>query len=107
MEPDVSIAVVGLGLVGSGALRHASLAGSVVGIGPAEPDDWSDHEGAFSSHYDSGRITRRLDAKREWAVLAERSIDVYGLIEEQSGITFHSPVGMAYIRQDEIGRAHV
>lgn len=103
MRPDVSLVVVGLGLIGSGALRHASAVGSVVGIGPSEPTDWASHEGAFASHYDSGRVTRRLDAKREWAVLASRSIENYSLIEQQSGIGFHSPVGMAYVRKDPVG----
>lgn len=103
MEPDVSIAVVGLGLIGSAALRHASATDSAVGIGPAEPEDWSIHSGAFASHYDSGRITRRLDARQEWAVLASRSIDAYPLIEKLSGMAFHSPVGMAYVRNDDEG----
>ncbi len=103
MKSDFSLAVVGLGLVGSGALRHAAALGSVVGIGPAEPSDWANHDGAFASHYDSGRVTRRLDARREWAILASRSIDNYSLIEQQSGISFHAPVGMAYVRNDVDG----
>jgi len=58
--------VVGLGLVGSAALRYLSAAGHrCVGIGPPEPVDWSRHDGVFASHYDSGRITRRLDKRRE------------------------------------------
>jgi sarcosine oxidase len=48
----------------------------------------------FASHYDSGRLTRRLDKRREWAVLAGRAIDVYPGIEAKSGIAFHSPVGV-------------
>lgn len=103
MRPDVSLVVIGLGLIGSGALRHGAIAGSVVGIGPGEPADWSTHGGAFASHYDSGRVTRRLDARREWAVLASRSIENYALIEQQSGIAFHAPVGMAYVRNDPAG----
>ncbi len=105
MQTDFSVAVVGLGLIGSGTLRHLAAAlvdtgTSVVGIGPAEPGNWSTHEGVFASHYDSGRVTRRLDARREWAVLASRSIDQYGLIEARSGLTFHHPVGMIYVRND-------
>lgn len=103
MRPDVSLAVVGLGLIGSGALRHAATRGSVVGVGPGEPTDWATHDGAFASHYDSGRVTRRLDARREWAILASRSIENYRLIEERSGIAFHAPVGMAYVRKDPDG----
>ena len=101
------VAVVGLGLVGSAALRHFSAAGvSAMGIGPAEPVTWSAYEGPFSSHYDSGRVTRRLDARYEWAVLASRSIDEYATIEERSGLTFHHPAGLLFARRDEAGIAH-
>jgi len=88
-------AVVGLGLVGAAALRHLSATGQhCVGVGPTEPLDWSSHRGVFASHYDSGRITRRLDKRREWAVLAARAIDAYPDIETRSGIRFHHPVGV-------------
>ena len=103
MNSDFSLAVVGLGLVGSAALRHAAASGSVVGIGPSEPSDWTAHTGAFASHYDSGRVTRRLDARREWSILATRSIENYSRLEEQSNITFHTPAGMAYVRKDQRG----
>jgi glycine/D-amino acid oxidase-like deaminating enzyme len=89
------VAVVGLGLVGAAALRHMSADGlRCVGVGPGEPLDWSSHDGVFASHYDSGRITRRLDKRREWAVLAGRAIDAYPGIEAASGIAFHHPVGV-------------
>jgi glycine/D-amino acid oxidase-like deaminating enzyme len=89
------IAVVGLGLVGAAALRHLSAAGlRCAGIGPNEPVEWSTHRGVFASHYDSGRITRRLDKRREWAILAGRAIDAYAGIEAASGINFHQPVGV-------------
>ena len=52
-------AVVGRGPMGAAAARHLAAAGEdVVVIGPEEPEDWSQHEGAFASHYDvfaSGR----------------------------------------------------
>jgi glycine/D-amino acid oxidase-like deaminating enzyme len=89
------VAVVGLGLVGAAALRHLTAAGQrCIGIGPTEPGDWSKHDGVFASHYDSGRLTRRLDKRREWAVLAGRAIDAYPEIEAKSGIAFHWPVGV-------------
>lgn len=89
------VAVVGLGLVGMAALRRLSAAGQrCIGVGPAEPLDWATHGGVFASHYDSGRITRRLDKRREWAVLAGRAIEEYPGIEAMSGITFHRPVGV-------------
>ncbi len=100
------VAVVGLGLVGSAAVRHLSSAGAVVvGVGPAEPPDWAKAESPFSSHYDSGRITRRLDARYEWAVLASRSIEQYPVIQRRSGIDFHHPVGLIFVRSDETGIA--
>lgn len=101
------VAVIGLGLVGSAALRHLSGSGvSAVGIGPGEPANWSTHSGPFASHYDSGRVTRRLDARYEWAVLAARSIDNYSAIEAASGLTFHHPSGFLFVRNDAEGIAH-
>ena len=95
------VAVVGLGLIGAAALRHFSIAGvRCVGIGPPEPAEWSTHHGVFASHYDSGRITRRLDKQHEWAVLAGRAIDAYAGIEAESGIGFHHPVGVLMAEVD-------
>jgi sarcosine oxidase len=95
------VAVVGLGLIGAAALRHLSGSGlRCVGVGPAEPAEWSTHRGVFASHYDSGRITRRLDKQREWAVLAGRAIDAYAEIEAESGIRFHHPVGVLMAEVD-------
>ena len=95
MASRYDVAVVGLGLVGAAALRHLSATGRrCIGVGPNEPLEWSTHRGVFASHYDSGRITRRLDKRSEWALLAERAIDAYPGIEAASGITFHHPVGV-------------
>ena len=53
------LAVVGLGLIGAGALRAASASGCrAIGIGSPEPAVFADHDGPFASHYDSGRVTR-------------------------------------------------
>ncbi|HEY4610397.1 MAG TPA: hypothetical protein VIH06_14370, partial [Ilumatobacteraceae bacterium] len=97
------VAVVGLGLVGAAALRYLSAADSgsrCVGIGPAEPGDWANHAGVFASHYDSGRITRKLDRRREWAILACRAIEAYPGIEAASGISFHTPAGVLFADVD-------
>ncbi|NNF54119.1 MAG: FAD-binding oxidoreductase [Acidimicrobiales bacterium] len=103
----VEVAVVGLGLIGSAATRHLANAGRrVVGIGPAEPKDWGTYTDPFASYFDSGRITRRLDARREWAILASRAIDQYGAIEAQSGISFHTPSGLTFVRRDPRGIAN-
>ncbi len=99
------VAVVGLGLVGSAALSHVDGQLNAIGIGVDEPADWTQHRGPFASHYDSGRVTRRIDAQREWAILASRSIERYPLIEELSDITFHHPTGMVFVRRDADGIA--
>lgn len=103
-----AVAVIGLGLMGSGTLRHlaeaADGAGTVIGIGPAEPTGpgWN---GPFASWFDSGRITRRLDARREWAILASRAIDAYPGLEAATGIDFHRHAGLVYVRNDASGIA--
>lgn len=107
-ELRVDVAVVGLGLIGSATLRELAAAGAasgavVAGIGPAEPPELATHPGAFASHYDSGRVTRRLDARFEWALLATRAIARYGELEAQSGIRFHRPVG-AVLAELDAGR---
>ncbi len=100
MTPDV--VVVGLGLIGAGALRHLAERGvDVVGVGPGEPAHWAGHHGVFASHYDSGRITRLLDARFEWAELAVRSIGEYPAIAEASEIEFHSPAGTVFASADQ------
>ncbi|CAM6103665.1 unnamed protein product [Calypogeia fissa] len=92
---EFSVAVIGLGMMGSAACRHLSLATGekVVGIGPAEPQDWKSHTGVFASHYDEGRLTRIVDKDPIWSLLAARSIERYRLLERESGIQFHYPVG--------------
>eukprot|EP00249_Psilotum_nudum_P024240 c29131_g1_i2 orf=96-1376(+) len=89
-----SVAVIGLGLIGSAACRHLSLLQpSVIGIGPPEPPDWSSHIGVFASHYDQGRLTRIVDPDPIWSLLAARSMARYDEIENRSGICFHGRVG--------------
>jgi sarcosine oxidase len=103
-----TVGVVGLGLVGSAALRHLAGQGfEVVGIGVAEPSVLSSHSGPFGSHYDSGRVTRHLDPSREWAMLAETAIARYRHLEERSGIRFHFPTGMVLAERDPVRVAQV
>lgn len=110
MTQRYDVAVVGVGLVGSAALRHLTLLGArAIGVGPAEPANWDHHDGVFASHYDSGRITRQIDRQREWADLAIRSISQYQQLTELTGIDFHHPVGTLWADEDhdrvhEIGR---
>jgi sarcosine oxidase len=88
------IAVVGAGLIGAAAARHLAKAGhDVTLIGPDEPADKRAHRGVFGSHYDEGRITRRLDPAEFWSRVSRDSIDRYAGIEAESGIAFHASVG--------------
>ncbi len=90
------IAVIGLGLIGSAALRHLSLSFPnlrLCGIGPDEPSDRKTHQGVFASHYDQGRITRVLDPSQLCGELARESIARYADIEAASGLQFHHRSG--------------
>lgn len=86
------VLVIGGGLIGAAAARHLAVAGaSVVVAGPPEPERWASHEGVFASHYDEGRITRKLDADPVWAELARISVERYAVLEESSGVRFFQP----------------
>ena len=86
--------VVGRGMMGAAAARHLARTGATVAlVGRGEPADWKTHDGVFSSHYDSGRITRTIDQDPDWALLARRSIARYREIEAESGIGFYGEVG--------------
>ncbi|MBK9052737.1 MAG: FAD-dependent oxidoreductase [Chloroflexi bacterium] len=86
--------VIGKGLMGSAAARYLSThSPHVLLIGPDEPTNYATHGGVFSSHYDEGRITRRLARDEVWAHLADRAIQQYRVLEEASGLRFHQPVG--------------
>lgn len=99
---QVDIVVIGLGAIGSGALRHLAVAGvDVVGVGSPEPADFSAHDGVFASHYDSGRVTRHIDPTFEWAELARRAIAQYPVIAADGGVEFHRPVGVVYASGDD------
>lgn len=87
-------AVIGAGMIGSAAARHLAQAGyDVVLIGPSEPEDKTNHTGAFASHYDAGRITRGLATDPFWAQASLASIARYRQIEADSGISFYNDVG--------------
>ena len=100
--------VIGNGMIGSAAARYLSeQSGSVCLIGPGEPANWDAHEGVFASHYDSGRITRVLDAKLPWAQMAQRSITQYRGIERRSGINFYHPSGCITVGTSDYVGANV
>jgi sarcosine oxidase len=101
MTTKYDFAVIGMGMIGSAALRYLSAANlSVVGIGPVEPKNWKTHTGAFASHYDQARITRITDPDETWGLLGKRSIATYADIERKSGVVFHRTVGQLRISPD-------
>lgn len=88
MNPEV--VVVGAGLVGSALSRRLAEANlRPICFGPSSGPP-------FSSHDDSGRITRILDGSLVWATLAARAIVDYPDIESRSGVRFHHPVGVLW-----------
>ena len=103
------IAVIGRGLIGAAAARHLSLLDhEVILIGPPEPVDKARHQGVFASHYDEGRITRKLDAHPFWSSVASASIARYDEIEAASGISFFAEVGaLMAAPQDSVFAANV
>lgn len=104
------VAVIGLGMMGSAALRYLSKPANglrVVGIGPGEPQEWTTYDGPFASHYDQARITRITDPDPIWATLAQRAIDSYAEIEQTSGLRFHYPVGHLRIDPGAAGEAEL
>ena len=92
-DQPYELVVIGRGLVGGAAARHAAEAGhSVALVGPMEGASQASC-GIYGCHADEGRICRRLDVDGTWAALASRSMDRYGDIETRSGIRFHDAVG--------------
>ncbi len=84
------VAVIGAGLVGAALSRRLAEAGlEPICFGPASGPP-------YSSHDDSGRITRILDASPTWATLAKRAIADYADVESRSGVRFHHPVGVLW-----------
>jgi sarcosine oxidase len=92
--------VIGAGMIGAAAARHLAEAGRRIAvIGPPEPAERSSSLGPFASHYDAGRITRIIDVDPLWSELAARSIGRYRDLTDRSGVAFHEPVGLAWIKQ--------
>lgn len=93
-DQTFDILVVGAGMMGAACARHLTAAGArVLLIGPDEPVDRAAHAAPFASHLDSGRITRALDSRGDWARLSRRAIARYAQIEAASGIRFFRETG--------------
>ncbi len=97
-------AVVGSGgLIGSAAVKYLSASGrAVVGVGAAEPKDYSRHDDVFASHYDEARVARILDVNPVWAKLAAASMKRFAAIQAQSGIVFHTPAGCLRVGEADL-----
>lgn len=95
---DYDLCIVGAGLIGSSAARHAVSSTKNVKvclIGPEEAKDRSQNAARdiFGAWYDEGRITRQCDKDPVWLELAKRSINRYRDLEKESGIKFYTEVG--------------
>lgn len=92
--------VIGKGLVGSAAARHLqTLVSNVAVIGPDEPTNYNTAS-VFASHYDQGRVQRIIGVDPVWTLLNQRSVIRYPMLEKESGIQFHTPVGCLYVSHD-------
>ena len=91
------LAIVGAGMIGSAAARHAARSGARVAlIGPVERprEQWSAEQQVMGAHYDEGRIARKTDPDPAWARVAARSIERYAEISAESGgVEFFREVG--------------
>jgi len=94
---EVDRLVIGKGLIGSAAAKYLSLAGDRVAIvGPDEPTDLRAAT-VFASHYDSGRVQRQIGRNDAMTALNLRSVEHYGWLREQSGVSFHGGNGCLYV----------
>lgn len=89
--------VVGKGLIGSAAARYLQKeVGNVAIIGPDEPTDTL-KASVFASHYDQGRVQRLLGIDPVWTLLNKKAAVRYPMLERDSGVQFHHPVGCLYV----------
>lgn len=95
------LVVVGAGMMGSAAARHASLipAISVCLVGPEEPKEREGRD-IFGCWFDEGRVYRRVAELHTWSVLATESVARYSRLEEETGIKFHTEVGYLHATPD-------
>jgi glycine/D-amino acid oxidase-like deaminating enzyme len=94
--PHFHSIVIGKGLVGAATAKHLSSDRSVALIGPDEPIDYH-RASVFASHYDEARVQRVLGKDEAWTRLNRDAALSYPLLEQQSGISFHHPVGCLYV----------
>ncbi|GFY59234.1 peroxisomal sarcosine oxidase [Trichonephila inaurata madagascariensis] len=103
-EHIYDLCIVGAGMFGSAAARHASAnAGlKVCLIGPLEPTaEESKCREIFSSHYDEGRIVQAVDEKYPLYILSKQSISRYNELQKLSGIHFYTPLGSLVVAEKD------
>ncbi|GBN25849.1 hypothetical protein AVEN_58861-1 [Araneus ventricosus] len=95
-EDGYDLCVIGAGMFGSAAARHASANPRLKAcvIGPREPtaEERKERE-IFSSHYDEGRIVQVIEENFSISVLSKHTINRFRELEKLSGIKFYNPVG--------------
>ena len=99
MSKIYDIIVIGRGLFGCPAAKYLQQAGlQTLLIGPKEPAA-SEYKQAkvFASHYDSGRVTRKIGKTNDWSRLNAQTQAEFKTIAEQSGIDFYTNEGCLYI----------
>ncbi|MGB3555776.1 MAG: FAD-dependent oxidoreductase [Jannaschia sp.] len=86
--------VIGGGMMGAPCARYLAEAGhSVALVAAPEPADKTAWTGPFGSHFDAARITRRVAADADWALLSRRSIARYADLETRSGAKIFHETG--------------
>ena len=101
VESRYDVAVVGAGPIGAATARHlADQGASVIIVGPAEPERFDDHQGAWAGYYDQGRLAHVLEVPLVTSLLATRSIRRFPELRERSGVTFTTPTHSLSILPD-------
>ncbi|AEI52238.1 NAD(P)/FAD-dependent oxidoreductase [Runella slithyformis] len=99
MSKIYDVIVIGRGLFGCPAAKYLQMDGlETLLIGPKEPAASEyDRARVFSSHYDSGRVTRKIGKTKDWSRLNAQTQAAFKTIEAQSGMHFFGNEGCLYI----------
>lgn len=99
MSKIYDVIVIGRGLFGCPAAKYLQMDGlQTLLIGPKEPAATNYNQAkVFSSHYDSGRVTRKIGKTKDWSRLNAQTQAAFKTIEAQSGIHFFGNEGCLYI----------
>ena len=96
-ENSFDVIVIGNGLIGSAAAKYLSVSGNKTAvIGPGENPD-PNRQIVYASHYDQARIQRLIGKDDVWTKLNKAAVSAYPALQEDSGISFHSPVGCLHV----------